>query len=231
MCGQPRYSTARGVEATVLESPMADAGHTLRAYTPESALCKAAFDLTASSVSLPILHHSLRVYLLAKWVIDKENHEEVDKELLFIACICHDLGASGLYDGPQRFELEGADAAAHLMRTHGKPETEIHEVWTAIAVHTSPGIAERITVLARFVRLGVLIDFGPTTIRVTQGAVCYGDEIESKLPRLGIEKILGDTVVEQAVRNPEKAPKASWPGDLFRSHLEDPKWPAVNRAF
>lgn len=235
MCGQSCHSAGYGIEPpptepTLIHSSFGDARHTLRTYTPESTLCDAAANLLVSSVSLPIVHHSVRVYLFASWIMDKENTENVDKELLFIACICHDIGASDLHDGPQRFEVEGADAAAHLMRRHEKSETDIHEVWAAIALHTSPGIAERISVLARLVRLGVLTDFD-FSIREMQGAASYGDSIESQWPRLSIEKVLGDTVVEQAVRKPGKAPTASWPGDLYRSHLDNPEWPAVNRAF
>lgn len=226
MCGQSGYSPGPGVDTPVTK----DAAHALRAYTPKTAACNAAFELMVSSLPLAIIHHSLRVFLFAEFVSEKNKYENVDKELLFIASVCHDLGASGLYDGPDRFEIEGADGAVQLMRTHGKSEAEIHEVWTAIAVHTSPGIAERITVLSRLVRLGVLIDFDPIT-REKQGAVSYGDKIEVALSRLSIEKVLGDAVVEQAVRNPEKAPKSSWPGDLFKSHLEDPDWSGVNRGF
>jgi hypothetical protein len=62
-------------------------------------------------------------------------------------------------------------------------------------------------------------------------AVAYGEEIEAKLPRLEIEKILGDAVVHQAVQNPKKAPAASWPNNLYKSYLENPEWRGVNRAF
>ena len=51
------------------------------------------------------------------------------------------------------------------------------------------------------------------------------------LPRLEIEKILGDAVVAQAVKNPGKAPSASWANNLYKSHLENPDWTGVNRAF
>ena len=64
----------------------------------------------------------------------------------------------------------------------------------------------------------------------------YGREIEGKLPRLEIEKVLGDEVVRQAVERKgeergAKAPAASWAGVLLRSHLEDPGWQGVNKAF
>ncbi|KAK5460887.1 hypothetical protein LTS15_002950 [Exophiala xenobiotica] len=203
----------------------------LRAYVPPSStLCADAFDLMISGLPLSIVHHSLRVYLFANWLARKEQHSWTDNESLFVACICHDLGASQHHNGPQRFEVEGADAAADLLRKHGKSEQEAHQVWTAIALHTSPGIAERITPLARLVRLGVLMDFRPA-IRQEMAAVAYGAEIEAKLPRLEIEKILGGAVVNQAVQNPKKAPAASWPNNLYKSYLENPEWRGVNRAF
>ncbi|OAP54997.1 hypothetical protein AYL99_10697 [Fonsecaea erecta] len=184
----------------------------------------------SASLPLTIVHHSLRVYLLANWLAEREKSEWAGSDLLFVACVCHDIGASQAHNGPQRFEVEGADAAANLLRRHSRSEAEAHEVWTAIALHTSPGIAERITPLARLVRLGVLIDFRPA-IKAQLEAGTYAETIEAKLPRLEIEKVLGDAVVQQAVQNPAKAPAASWPNNLYRSHLENPDWTGVNRAF
>jgi hypothetical protein len=208
-----------------------DAAALLRGFVPHSALCTAAFDLVISAaLPLSILHHSLRVYLFAKWLADNEKSEWADSDLLFVACMTHDIGASRKHDGPQRFEVEGADAGADLVRSHSKSEGDAHEVWTAIALHTSPGIAERITPLARLVRLGVLIDFRPA-IKSSLGAEEYARDVEARLPRLDIEKVLGDAVVEQAIRNPGKAPAASWPNNLYKSHLDNPNWAGVNRAF
>ncbi|KIW42613.1 uncharacterized protein PV06_06145 [Exophiala oligosperma] len=242
-CATPFEATCQ--PTMCLESARAGAGETgsssnivdaavraaLRVNVPQgSALCADAFDLMMAALPLPIIHHSLRVYLLANWLAGKEQSRWADSVSLFVACICHDFGASRLHDGPQRFEVEGADVAADLLRKHHESEQDAHEVWTAIALHTSPGIAERITPLARLVRLGVLIDFRPPT-RQELDAVSFAEGIESKLPRLDIEMILGDAVVEQAVRNPKKAPAASWPGILYKAYLENPERRGVNPAF
>ncbi|KIW17627.1 hypothetical protein PV08_04822 [Exophiala spinifera] len=228
-----------------LESARAGAGETgsssntvdpavrdaLRVYVPRgSAMCADAFDLMMTALPLPIIHHSMRVFLFANWLARKEQSWWADTDALFVACICHDFGASHLHDGPQRFEVEGADVAADLLRKHHNSEQDAHEVWTAVALHTSAGIAERIAPLSRLVRLGVLIDFRPPT-RQELGAVSFAEEIESKLPRLDIEMILGDAVVAQAVRNPKKAPPASWPGILYKAYLEHPERGGVNPAF
>jgi hypothetical protein len=57
------------------------------------------------------------------------------------------------------------------------------------------------------------------------------ERVEGLFPRGEIEKVLGDAVVAQGLRRPEKAPAASWPGILVRSARENPGWEGVNRAF
>lgn len=232
MCGGTAYAApVRAGEPGFSHPTTSEARHALQQHIPpRSTLCAAAFDLMISALPLAITHHSLRVYLFANWLARKEQSEWADNELLFVACVCHDLGASPQHNGPQRFEVEGADAATSLLRKHGRNEHDLHEVWTAIALHTSPGIAERIAPLSRLVRLGVLMDFRPKT-REDLDAGAYGAEIESKLPRLDIEKILGDAVVQQAVENPQKAPAASWPNNLYRAYLADPEWTGINPGF
>lgn len=234
MCGN---SGASGPEVVTPETTLSHphssdiSATTSQVHIPESTLCSDALALlTSAGLPRTILNHSFRVYMFARWLAQKEGSPLANNELLFVACILHDLGASHSHDGPQRFEVEGADAAAKLIRDYGMSEAQAHEVWVAIAIHTSPGIAERISPLARLVRMGVLIDFRPP-IRSAMGAVEYAQAIEAQLPRLDIEKVLGDAVVEQAVKNPGKAPAASWPNNLYKSHLEDPTWEGVNRAF
>ena len=193
-------------------------------------LCISAYNLSASSVHSSILNHQVRTFLHAYRLARNENSTFSSPErihLLFTACILHDIGASPSHDGPQRFEIEGADAATQHLKSHGVSDADAHEVWVAIALHSTPIVAERISELARIVRTAVLIDFGKKEPGSEEAKV----EFERQLPRADIEKILGDEVVRQAMNRPEKAPPASWPGILYRSHLEDPGWNGVNRAF
>ncbi|KPM36162.1 hypothetical protein AK830_g10405 [Neonectria ditissima] len=211
---------------------------------PNDDVSSKALALARDALSEPIFNHSVRVFLLSKWVAEKERSEWKDESrlpLLFVAAVCHDIGASDLYNGKQRFEVEGADAAkAHLL-AHGTPESDSHDVWTAIAVHSSAGIAERISPLSRVIRLAVKSDFSPAYCSQL-GAAEYAAQIEKLLPRLEVEKALGDAVVKQAAKIPEhidsltwpnsdKHPSASWPGILLRAHLENPGYEGINPAF
>lgn len=198
---------------------------------PADYLSQGAYKLAQSHLPPPILNHSIRVFLLADFLAQREKSEWATQDrrsLLCVACILHDIGCATQFDGPQRFEVEGADAAANYLRQSNTAQSDIHEVWQAIALHTSPGIAERISPLARLVRQAVLTDFGR---QLDQEGEDTRSTVEQSFPRLGIEKILGDTVVDQALRRPEKAPPASWPGILLRAKKEAPEWDGVNKAF
>jgi hypothetical protein len=211
---------------------------------PPGDLASAALDLAQTTLHPTILNHSLRVYFLAKWLAQRESSGLADAAnlpLLFAASLCHDLGTTDRFNGSQRFEVEGADAASDLCKQHAVSDADAHRVWVAIALHTSTGIAERIDAFTRLVRVAVKMDFSEAA-QTRFGANAYAAEIEAVLPRGEIEKELGDAVVRQAGKidftvdaktwpDLEKFPKASWPGILLRGHLENPGHDGVNLAF
>jgi hypothetical protein len=157
-------------------------------------------------------------------------------DLLFTACILHDIGTIPAYNGPLRFEVEGASAASTLLRNHSVSDEDAHSVWIAIAIHTSPHIAERISEIAKLVRVAVLFDFHredgykeAVSKDADLGALRKG--CEEKFERVGVEKDLGDAVVRQAVEKPQKAPAASWPNNMYKAYLAEPEWDGVNKGF
>src|SRR5258708_38455268 len=101
-----------------------------------------AFDVSPAVVA----NHCVRSYLFARELAAaKELRPDVDydDELLFLSCILHDLGATDHANGDQRFEVDGADAAARFLRDHGVADTGVTTVWQAIALHTSVGLAHK----------------------------------------------------------------------------------------
>ena len=206
---------------------------------PDGPAEKDALSLALSRLPASILNHSLRVFIYARAFHQdggKANESADSVSALFVACVLHDIGTSTDYDTkPERFEVVGADEADRVLRSRGDvPNELIRDAWLAIALHTSPHIAERIEGLVRAVRLGVRVDFSshplpspdylPEHLRTKEA-------VESVLPRLEIEQELGDSIVRQALQNPDKAPRSSWPGGLLRSQQEDPEWDGVNKAF
>ncbi|KAE9401372.1 hypothetical protein BT96DRAFT_918841 [Gymnopus androsaceus JB14] len=204
---------------------------------PSDPISQSAYALAHKHLPPAILNHCLRVWIYAQ-ILNEHSERKIlpnRLSLLFTACMIHDIGATPAFanlnaNKLQRFEIEGADAA----QIADPPilERELDEVWSAIALHNTPQIPERMKGMVRIVRVAVFADFGGDGDgRLKEG---LKEEIESKFPRLGIEKVLGDAVVAQALesRMPEKkAPAASWPSDLLRAHREDPEWEGVNKAF
>ncbi|KAK3111621.1 hypothetical protein LTR53_012942 [Teratosphaeriaceae sp. CCFEE 6253] len=211
---------------------------------PIDELSRSAYAYASASLHPLILAHSLRVWLFARALATREQSDWSQPKrlaLLFAACIYHDIGSCAAHDGMQRFEVEGGDAAAQALRAHGTSTADAHEVWVAIALHTSPGIAERISSLARLIRLAVTIDFKrPVAMRLTTDEEV--EEFEAMYPRGEIEKVLGDAVVDQVLGKDDaeegsaKAPAASWAGVMhelkrtktFASHL--PRVPRASTA-
>ncbi|MGI8882088.1 MAG: HD domain-containing protein [Jatrophihabitans sp.] len=179
-----------------------------------------ALELVRSHERPAVANHSVRTYLhavLAARARQMTPGTDYDGDLLFYACVLHDIGTSDSYDGPKRFEVEGADAAAAFLTEAGIAAERVDQVWEAIALHTSPQIAERRGPITLLTRLGIRADFsGPGADRSL---------LEQHYPRLDVERELTAAVIGQAMRQPDKAPNSSWPGNLLRAHLAAPDDP------
>jgi hypothetical protein len=58
----------------------------------------------------------------------------------------------------KRFEVDSANAARDFLRSHGIAERDIETVWTAIALHTTPGIPPHMHPVIALVTAGVEMD-------------------------------------------------------------------------
>jgi HD superfamily phosphodiesterase len=109
---------------------------------PDSALAREATQLLRDTASDLLFQHSMRVYLWGALFAERKGLT-FDPELLYTGAMFHDLGLTeGFHASQLRFEVDGANAARDVMRRHGIAETDIQNVWTAIALHTTPGIPE-----------------------------------------------------------------------------------------
>src|SRR6476646_6055788 len=130
---------------------------------PTGPLVDASLALVRSTESQPILDHSIRSFLFARLLAEHEGclgDAAYDEELLFAATVMHDLGLGEHARGQARFEVEGADLAAAVLREHGVAEADVDRVWEAIALHSSIGIADRRGLLTYLTHTGVFIDAG-----------------------------------------------------------------------
>ncbi|GJF34229.1 hypothetical protein KNE206_69290 [Kitasatospora sp. NE20-6] len=189
---------------------------------PATPAARAALDLVLREETPSVAHHSIRSAVFARLLADHRGAEagrDYDPELLFLACTLHDIGLTVRGDGQQRFEVDGADAAAEFLTGQGFAAPQVDAVWQAIALHSSPGIAERSGTLCEFVRLGVGLDFGYGADFVPDAT---GAALHAAYPRLSMATSLVDAIVGQAQRRPGKAPRYSIAGELLRERSEPP---------
>ncbi|MFB7635726.1 HD domain-containing protein [Streptomyces sp. NPDC056149] len=188
---------------------------------PGTPLADAVVNLIRPVETPSVFNHSIRSYLFARLAAGRlgltVGHDYHD-DLLFAACALHDLGVAS--DGPhsQRFEVEGADRAAAFLMDHGVAAADADQVWQAIALHTSPGIAERRGTLCVLVRAGVGLDFGGPMGTDHADAVTdeQADAVHAAYPRLDMVRSLTDAIVAQAAKNPKNAPRYAIPGEFLR---------------
>jgi hypothetical protein len=125
---------------------------------PDSRLAREITELVRDTVSPLLFHHSSRVYHFGA-LAGKRRGLRFDPELLYAGAMFHDLGLVPRHSSArERFEVDGANAARKFLRSHGIPEADVDTVWTAIALHTTPGIPVHMHPVVALVTAGVEMD-------------------------------------------------------------------------
>jgi hypothetical protein len=125
---------------------------------PETAAVAEATRLIRETTSPLLYHHSRRVFFFGQIHADRLGVKP-DPELLYLAAMFHDAGLVAPFsDVEQRFEVDGADHGRKFLLERGFSTAAADTVWTAIALHTTPGIPERMGPEIATIYLGVLTD-------------------------------------------------------------------------
>ncbi|MER5766513.1 HD domain-containing protein [Streptomyces sp. NPDC001985] len=125
---------------------------------PDTKLAQEATELVRDTTGSLIYDHSRRVYFFGA-LQGRARGLSFDPELLYIGAMFHDLGLGERFHGSgRRFEVDGADEARRFLAARGVPEDSVRRVWTAIALHTTPGIPEFMEPEVALVTAGVEYD-------------------------------------------------------------------------
>jgi hypothetical protein len=125
---------------------------------PDSKLARETTERVRDTESPLLFNHSTRVYYFGS-LAGKRQGLKFDPELLYIGAMFHDMGLTPRYSSnADRFEVDGANSARDFLRQHNIPQQEIDIVWTAIALHTTPGIPQYMHPVVALVTAGVEMD-------------------------------------------------------------------------
>jgi hypothetical protein len=125
---------------------------------PDGKLAREITDFVRDT-ELPLLfHHSSRVFYWGA-LTGVRRRVTFDAELLYAGAMFHDMGLTRRHSSSdERFEVDGANAARDFLRGHGISQQDIDTVWTAIALHTTPGIPQHMHPVIALVTAGVEMD-------------------------------------------------------------------------
>jgi hypothetical protein len=182
---------------------------------PTGPLVDASLGLVRSTESRSIAEHSIRSFLFARLFAEREgalNDAAYDEELLFAATVMHDLGLGDQARGHARFEVEGADLAAEVLREHGVAEADVDRVWEAIALHSSHGLAERRGLLTYLTYTGVFIDAGRLSDALADD---LRRQVLTAYPRPSDGPYIRDAIIAHGRRSPSAAPPGSLAAHLL----------------
>jgi HD superfamily phosphodiesterase len=125
---------------------------------PDSKLAREITEVVRDTASPMLFHHSSRVYCFGA-LAGQHRGLKFDSELLYAGAMFHDMGLTPQHSSlNERFEVDGANAARNFLRGHAISEADIDTVWTAIALHTTPGIPPHMHPVVALVTAGVEMD-------------------------------------------------------------------------
>jgi hypothetical protein len=125
---------------------------------PDSKLAREITELVRDTASPLLFNHSSRVYYFGA-LAGKHRGLSFDPELLYAGAMFHDMGLTARHSSDHdRFEVDGANAASDFLNRHGIAQNDIDIVWTAIALHTTPGIPQYMHPVIALVTAGVEMD-------------------------------------------------------------------------
>jgi hypothetical protein len=188
---------------------------------PDSQIAKEATELARASCPPFLLNHCIRTYLWGS-LAGKALGKTFDPEILYLACVLHDLGLTSRFEGNAPFEIQGAEAARAFLEKNGMPKEAIEMVWSGIAMHSSPMGDYRQPEIA-LVGNGAAWDvLGPDP---TEHLNDVTQEIHTLFPRLGFKLAFVRTCVE-VIRKYPRAASQGFMRDIRDRYM--PEFRAVN---
>ena len=166
---------------------------------PDFALARRARDLIADVAAAFLVNHSVRCYA---WAVELARHDrlQVDPEILYVSAMLHDIGLVPAYDVGGGYEVDGAIAAARLVREAGESEARARAVYDVIALHNDetlpPGAASEVVLIWDSTGVDVTGDrFADVRSEIVPGVL-------AAYPRLDFKREFAARFADQASRKP-----------------------------
>jgi hypothetical protein len=151
---------------------------------PDTPLISRAIDFARERSQPYLFNHVMRSWLFAALLAQRKQTAH-DSEVLAVTTLLHDLGLAEAFDGPLRFEVEGANAARAFARNEGMDDRRAQLIWDGVALNSTVSIALYKEPEIALATMGIGLDwggFGHEALPETQVAA-----IVEAFPRLGMK--------------------------------------------
>jgi len=126
---------------------------------PDTPLISRAIEYAREHSEPYLFNHVMRSWLFAV-ILAQLNETAHDAEVLAVMTILHDLGLAKAFDGPLRFEVEGANAARAFARNQGIDDRRGQLIWDGVALNSTPSIALHKEAEIALSTAGIGLDWG-----------------------------------------------------------------------
>jgi hypothetical protein len=155
----------------------------------------------AQRLSEPYLfNHAIRSWLFAE-AIGRIKKIDYDREVVAIGTILHDIGLTASVSGPNRFEVNGADAALSFIKGKGVSDRRAQLIWDTVALNSTPSLALHKEPEVAVATMGIGLDYGGFGIEAIPTADV--ERILSAFPRLKMKLQFAETCCRLVTNKPE----------------------------
>ena len=167
---------------------------------PETPLVHQALGYARRECEDYLYNHVVRSWLFAARLgqIRSVDH---DAEVLAIGTLLHDITLNERFDGPRRFEVEGADLARVFARNNGIDERRAQLIWDSVALNSTPSIGLYKEAEVALCTAGICLDVVGLQYDLIPAAEIA--RIVADFPRLGMKHRMTRCFCHIAERRPD----------------------------
>ena len=167
---------------------------------PDGPLIAAVIEY-AQRLSEPYLfNHAMRSWLFAE-AFGHIKGIDYDREVVAIGTILHDIGLTDSVSGPNRFEVNGADAALSFLKGKGLSDRRAQLIWDLVALNSTPSLALHKEPEVALGTMGIGLDYGGFGVEALSTADV--ERILSAFPRLRMKQRFAETCSQVVRAKPE----------------------------
>jgi len=190
---------------------------------PDTPLITSAIMYARENSEPYLFNHVMRSWLFAV-SLAQLNQAAPDGEVVAVATLLHDIGLAEAFNGPLRFEVEGANAARKFGRSAGLDDRRCQLIWDTVALNSTPSIALYKEAEVALSTAGIALDWGGWGYgSLPQSRIA---EIVDVFPRLEMKKRFAHAVCRIVETRPAST-YDNFARDFGERFVPGYKWPSV----